>query len=127
MEANNELIRHPVKKLTSPSDSAGSFTLYTIKIPKPPKFDLLIIMQLHLTDDIYIFICLFRFNHVHTTACELCFLARIKITWPIKNIVFPLSSFSIFLETFVVNFTNRLHFNRYIEAYTLQFRAANAD
>ena len=41
-----------------------------------------------------------------------------------KNIVLPLS---IFLETFVVDFTNQLRFNRYIEAYTLQFRAANAD
>ena len=40
IEANDELIRHPVKKLTSPSDSASSFTLYTIKIAKPPKFDL---------------------------------------------------------------------------------------
>ena len=30
-------------------------------------------------------------------------MARIKITWHIKNIVLPWSSFSIFLETFVVS------------------------
>ena len=39
---------------------------------------------------------------------SLCFMARIKITWHIQNIVLLWTSFSIFLETFIVSFTNRL-------------------
>ena len=53
-------------------------------------------------------ICSFYFNHFHTIACVLCFMARIKITWHIQNIVLFWSSFSIFLESFIVSFINRL-------------------
>ena len=50
---------------------------------------------------------IFVHHYLISSAC-LCFMARIKITWHIQNIVLLWSSFSIFLETFIVSFTNRL-------------------
>ena len=54
---------------------------------------------------------IFVHHYLISSAC-LCFMARIKITWHIQNIVLLWSSFSIFLETFIVSFTNRLRLNR---------------
>ena len=76
---------------------------------------------------VFVYSVLITFTHCLWVVCCLFFLVRIEITWHIKNIVLPYSSFSTFLETFVINFTNRLRVNRHTEACTLQFRAARTD